>query len=235
MVILEPSGGELRVHDGYQFLNDSSPPVTYSSEEGTLRFHLPAEAGGEVEVSGRGPARMPLPSTALPAGEPGLYKVDFPLKPGDNQLDLSYTVPYGDGTEFTLRSTYPGSVTRVGAPQGVDVSGSGVTPLGQEPTTKASLFLISDEPEVTMTITGEGRLTRSSGGTGSGESEISIQPAPVRKRTCVDHCSRNADPGPRVFPPAQVETARRERGSSPQEDLGGGGGKQAGHPRPGRL
>ena len=179
VVILEPSGGELRVHDGYQFLNDSSPPVTYSSEEGTLRFHLPAEAGGEVKVSGRGPARMPLPSTALPAGEPGLYKVDFPLKPGDNQLDLSYTVPYEDGTEFTLRSTYPGSVTRVGAPQGVDVSGSGVTPLGQEPTTKASLFLISDEPEVTMTITGEGRLTRSSGGTGSGESEISIQPAPV--------------------------------------------------------
>lgn len=179
VVILEPSGGELRVHDGYQFLNDSSPPVTYSSEEGTLRFHLPAEADGKVEVSGRGPARMPLPSTALPAGEGGLYKVDFPLKPGESQLDIAYTVPYEDGMEFAVRSAYPGSITRVGAPEGVDVSGPGVTPMGQEPTTRASLYLLADEPAVTLTITGQGRLTRSSSGAGSGQAEISIQPAPV--------------------------------------------------------
>ena len=179
VVILEPSGGELRVHDGYQFLNDSSPPVTYSSEEGTLRFYLPEAAGGQVEVSGRGPAGMPLPSTALPAAEPDLYTVDFPLKPGENAINLSYTVPYTDGMQFTVRSAYPGSMTRVGAPEGVEVAGPEVASAGQEPTTRASIYVLPDVPEVALTISGLGQLRTSSSAASSGQADISIEPAPV--------------------------------------------------------
>ena len=178
VMILEAGEGELRVRDGYQFLNDSSPPVTYSSEEGTLRFHLPGTADGEVDVSGMGPAGMPLRSTALPAGEPDTYKVDFPLKPGENRIDLTYTVPYEDGMEFTVRSAYPASVTRVGAPEGVEIAGEGVTGLGQEPTTRASIYVLPDAPEVALTVSGQGRL-RTTSGAASGQSEISIQPAPI--------------------------------------------------------
>ena len=179
VVILEPSEGELRVHEGYQFVNDSSPPVTYSSEEGTLRFYLPEAAGGQVEVSGRGPAGMPLPSTALPAAEPDLYTVDFPLKPGENAINLSYTVPYTDGMQFTVRSAYPGSMTRVGAPEGVEVAGPEVVSAGQEPTTRASIYVLPDVPEVALTISGLGQLRTSSSAASSGQADISIEPAPV--------------------------------------------------------
>lgn len=176
VMILEPDAGQLRVHDGYQFVNSSSPPVTYSSEAGTLLFHLPPAAGGQVDVSGMGPARMPLQSTALPAGEPGLYRVDFPLKPGENRIDVSYTVPYESGTEFPVRSAYPGSMTRVGAPEGVEVSGPDITSLGQEPTTKASIYVLPDTPEVLLTVTGSGQMASPSA---TGQSEIHIAAAPI--------------------------------------------------------
>ncbi len=179
VVILEPNGGELFVRDGYQFVTDSATPVTYSSEDGTLRFHLPAAARGDVEVSGTGPAGMPLRSTALPAGEPGIYKVDFPLKPGENRIDLAYTIPYEDGMEFTVRSVYPGVATRAATPEGVELGGAGVTPLGKEPTTKASIYTLPDTPEATVTVTGEGRLRTRAPAASSGQSDISIEPAPV--------------------------------------------------------
>ena len=177
VVILEPSDGTLLVRDGYIFLNDSQPPVTYSSEGGTLLFELPSEAGGTVEVSGSGPAGMPLRSTALPAGEPGLYKVDFPLKPGTNQLNLSYAVPHEDGARFTLRSVYPGLTARVAVPQGVSVAGEGLDSLGEEPTMRASVYELPDESEVDLTVSGQGRLR--SGSAPAGQSDITIEPAPI--------------------------------------------------------
>lgn len=179
VVIFEPNGGELLVHELYQYFNESSPPVTYSSEDGTLRFYLPEAAEGDVEVSGRGPANMPLRSTALPTGEPGLYKVDFPLKPGTNTINVSYTLPYTDGMQLTVRSAYPDSITRVGAPQGVEVAGPGVTPAGQEPTTQLQAFILPDVPEITLTISGEGRLRSASSASSSGQSDISIEQAPI--------------------------------------------------------
>lgn len=179
VVLFQPEQGRLQVHELYQIVNDSDSPVTYSSEEGTLRFHLPEAAGGQVDVSGTGPAGMPLRSSALPAGDPGTYKVDFPLKPGDNRIDLSYSVPHEDGGEFLVRSVYPGMQTRVAAPEGVEVSGEGLSPLGQEPSTRASTYLLADAGEAALSIRGEGRLPSGSPSGGSGQADISIQPAPV--------------------------------------------------------
>ncbi len=181
VLLFQPDGEQLQVHELYQLVNDSDSPVTYSSEDGTLRFHLPSAAEGQVDVSGTGPAGMPLQSSALPAGDAGIYKVDFPLKPGDNRIDLSYSVPHEDGGEFTVRSLYPEMQTRVAAPEGVEISGEGLTPLGQEPTTRASTYLLSASGDVTLSIAGQGRLSSGASGSPSGQSEISIEPAPVAK------------------------------------------------------
>ncbi len=180
VVILEPQGDRMHVREGYQFLNESDPPVTFSSEAGTLRFHLPSGADGEVDVSGTGPAGMPLRSTALPAGEQGIYKVDFPLKPGENRLDLSYDAPYDEGAEFTVRTLYSGVMSRVAVPEAVSVKGDGVEELGREPTMRVSIYRLPDKPEVRLTVTGQGRLPAEGGSAGSSRgAEISIQPAPI--------------------------------------------------------
>ena len=182
VVILEPQGGEMVVRESYMFRNDSDPPVTYSSENGSLRFHLPDDAGGEVEVSGEGPAGMPLRSSALPADEEGVYKVDFPIKPGENAITVSYTVPVGDG-EFTLRRFYSGLETRLAVPDSVSISGDDLVTAGEFPETGASIFTVNDTDSATLRITGEGRLRAPGSATAGGgpSAEISVEPAPVAR------------------------------------------------------
>ena len=181
VLILEPSGNELLLRESFQFVNTSDPPVTYSSAAGTLSFFLPPEAQGMVDVSGTGPAGMPLRSTALPAGAENIYKVDFPLKPGDNRIDLQYSVPYEDGMQFTTRATYPGVNTRLAAPDGVSLEGVGVDSLGQEPTTLASIYSVPEGPALILTVRGSGQLRTSAAGGGGAQAEISIEQAPVSK------------------------------------------------------
>lgn len=181
VLILEPGGEELLLRESFQFVNDSSPPVTYSSAAGTLNFYLPPEAEGGVDVSGTGPAGMPLRSTALPAGPDNIHKVDFPLKPGESRIDLQYAVPYEDGMPFTTRSTYPSVNTRLAAPAGVSLEGVGVASLGQEPTTLASIYTVPEGPAVTLTVKGSGQLRTGTGSGAGGQAEISIEQAPVSK------------------------------------------------------
>lgn len=176
IVLLEPGEAEMIVREMYQLVNRSQPPVTYSSADGTLRFHLPGQAQGVVQVSGTGPAGMPLTSTALPTGEEGVYKVDFPLKPGENRIDLTYLLPHEDGAEHTLRSLHGGSTTRVAAPAGVSLAGPGVQSVGKAPSTDITLYTVPDEPQVTLAVTGR----PAGGGDAAGASaDISIQPAPI--------------------------------------------------------
>ena len=107
--------------------------------------------------------------------------MDFPLKPGENRIDLQYAVPYEDGMPFTTRSTYPGVNTRLAAPAGVSLEGVGVASLGQEPTTLASIYTAPEGPAVTLTVSGSGRLLTGAGSGAGGQAEISIEQAPVSK------------------------------------------------------
>ena len=181
VVIVEPGTQEMVVRESFQFVNDATPPVTFSSADGTLQFYLPGEAGGNVEVSGTGPAGMPLRSTALPTGIPDLHRVDFPLKPGESRIDLQYSMPYEDGVDLVVRTAYQGLESRVAAPLGVTVEGVGIRDLGQEPTTQASIWAIPPDPSVTLSITGVGQLSPSAGGAeNSGSSgDFRIAPAPI--------------------------------------------------------
>ena len=178
VVILHPGDTELIVQESYQFLNDSEPPVTYSSEGGTLRFFLPPAARGQVEVSGMGPARMSLRSTALPSDEPDIFKVDFPLKPGQNRLDLTYVVPHEGTTQLTLRTVYGGVPTRVAVPEGVQLTGD-IRPLSAPPEARASIYEISDQDVVVLEVTGQGSFPRRTADASPPPAEITVEPAPV--------------------------------------------------------
>ena len=168
-VFLEPGETEMMVRDIYPFVNNSSPPVTYSSETGTLRFFLPEAAQGLVRVSGTGPAGMALPSTALASETANVYKVDFPLKPGKNSIELAYVVPHEDGAEFTVRSMYPTLGTRVVVPGGWSLEGPGLSRLGNVPETNLALYDLADAGPVAITVTRRP----------STSSQISIEPAPI--------------------------------------------------------
>jgi hypothetical protein len=147
VVILEPTGAELVISESFLYTNDSNPPRSFRDPaKGTLRFYLPPEAKGVVQVSYAGAARMPLNSSATPTGEPNIFKADVPLRPGDNQIDITYLVPHQDGGVFESRVVYPGVRTRIAVPAGVTTESEALSAMGKEPRTQASLFeTVTDE------------------------------------------------------------------------------------------
>jgi len=184
ILLLEPSGGEMTINESFLYRNQSRPPVTYvDAGQGTLRFYLSEGAKGNVQVSVTGPAGVPVRAKAEKTEVPGAYQVNFPIKPGDSRIDLTYRVPYQPPLEFLGQNLYPGVLTRIAAPIGVTLSGEGLQPLGEEPRTKASVFNAGTSQSFRVTITGEGRLARAGEeGAEEGGDSISAIPAAVNKQ-----------------------------------------------------
>lgn len=186
VVIFGPEESELVVNELFFFRNESDPPLAFRNpDRGTLRFYLPPQAGGEVSVQATGPAGMPLRSTAEPASSENTYKIDFPLKPGDNRIDLAYTVPHADGDGFAGKVLYDGLKTAVVAPKGVTLEGEELQQLSMpvEEHGQMSLFDAGDAREYRVeAIRGIGQLPppdpRASGG-GGGSPPVQVAPAPI--------------------------------------------------------
>ena len=182
--LFEPGPNETLIKQFFQFTNEARPPRTFSDpDNGTLQFYLPPGAQGSVQVSATGPARMPLPSSATKTNRQDIYKVDFPLKPGENLIELTYRVPAAADGTFTSRVLYDNVETRFVIPEGVSVEGQDLELIGQEPQSLASIYEYKGEGEFSLEISGEGRLSLESpaGGGGGGGNEISVAPAPVAK------------------------------------------------------
>ncbi len=161
VMLIEPSGGTMGVAESYIFENDGK--TTWNNPEtGTLQFTLPAAAQGKVEVNVIAPEGLPIRRSADPAGKPNTFKVDFPIKPGRSEIRMEWSMP------FTSPGVFEGTVLAKGAPSlkllapvGVTLKGDGVTPLGQEPTTGASIYDIAGA-HYTLNIEGSGTLRASS-------------------------------------------------------------------------
>src|SRR5690606_10246952 len=127
-----------------------------------------------------------LDVSAERTSEENVWKVDFPIKPGDNRISLSYLVPRQPGVSFVSRPVYAGLQTRVAIPAGVEISGAGLIDMGQEPTTQARVFEAPDGV-VEIEITGAGALRRQESAAApaapvsGGATQISVESAPIAK------------------------------------------------------
>ena len=188
VLVLEPGGTEMVINESYLFHNVTDPPVAYrDAERGTLRFYLPEAAKGIVQVEASGPARTPLNAVAEKTDDPAIYKIDFPIKPGENRISLTYLIPHEDGEPFTSPTVYPDLQTRIAVPEGVEVDGDDLEELGTEPSTQAKIYEIGGGSDFTVTLSGAGRLQRGSSSSAEGSAasssatEISIEPAGLHK------------------------------------------------------
>jgi hypothetical protein len=182
LMLVEPSGEEMTVNESFLYKNTSQPPVSYvDKKQGTLRFYLPPTAKGQVDAHVSTATGIPVRITAEKTDSGDIYKIDYPIRPGETRIDLTYKVPYSEGMAFSSRSFYPDMTMRVVAPTGVTVAGQGLESMGQEPQTQASIFDVPKGELLRLTISGSGRLSRPAGqgeSEGSGPSMTVVQ-APV--------------------------------------------------------
>jgi hypothetical protein len=168
VMLIEPSGGTIGVAESYMFENDGK--TTWNNPDaGTLQFMLPAAAEGKVEVNVLAPGGLPIRRAADPAGKPNTFKVDFPIKPGESEIRLEWSMP------FTSPGVFEGSVLakdapdiKLLAPVGVTLKGDGVTSLGVEPTTGATIYGITGA-KYHIDVEGSGTLKSEPTGGESGE------------------------------------------------------------------
>jgi len=130
-IVLEPGDTSLVVDEEYLISNKTQPPVAFYKPGGSFEFSLPADAQlGDVAVVGT--SGMPVKQTPLSKGN-GVGAIDYPFRPGDSSVRLSYRVPYPDShTSLKFSSRYPISRVAIFAPPAVEVSGSGFAAAGQQ-------------------------------------------------------------------------------------------------------
>ncbi|MGB9008100.1 MAG: carboxypeptidase-like regulatory domain-containing protein [Candidatus Acidiferrales bacterium] len=130
-IILQPDGSELMVGEEYMIANKTQPPVAYYREDGSFNFTLPDGADFN-QASAWGSSGMPVVQGTIDKGKNKLA-IAFPFRPGESGVRLSYKMPYA-GNHLTLRNVSPYSTERliIAAPPTVQISGSGISPAGQD-------------------------------------------------------------------------------------------------------
>lgn len=168
MLVIEPNSGQIAVSETVMVQNDSN--TTFSDPEtGELQFYLPPAANGQVRVQAQGPQGMPLPRPAEKTKESDVFKVEFPIKPGQTEFDVSYVIPAGSPFTFRGRAVgvkgMPAGPLRLIAPSGVTFSGKDIQSIGTEPKTQATIYNVIAPDQFSFDITGIGSLHQQDTGT----------------------------------------------------------------------
>lgn len=130
-IVLEPGDASLVVDEEYLISNKTQPPVAFYRPGGSFEFSVPANAElGDVAVVGT--SGMPVKQVPVSKGN-GVEAIDYPFRPGDSSVRLSYRVPYpGNHTSLKFSARYPVNRVAIFAPPAIEVSGSGFAPAGQQ-------------------------------------------------------------------------------------------------------
>lgn len=159
MLTLEPSTSQIGVTETVIIQNNSE--TTYDNDTlGGLVFFLPPAANGQARVNASGPQGMPLPRAAQKTSAENVFKVDFPIKPGQTEFDVNYTLPAG--SPFTYRGRVvgvkgmPTGPLRLIAPPGVTLAGTDLQKVGTEPKTQATIYTVTAAENFSADITGTG-------------------------------------------------------------------------------
>ena len=159
-MVLEPDTSKITVDESVIFQNQSTQ--TFNNEQtGAFRFYLPRAANGQVRVSVQGPQGMPLPRAAEKTDQADVFKINYPIKPGETQIEINYVIPAG--SPFTLRGRVVDmkglnvGPLRLIAPSGVTLTSPDVQNIGVEPKTQATIYNVKG-PAYTVEISGTGSL-----------------------------------------------------------------------------
>jgi len=142
MLLFEPSDGKMLINESFIFENTGKTAWNDSDNGGTLHFYAHGVVD-RVQATATAPGGMPIGAPVNKTSKPDIYAVDFPVKPGETRFDLTYTVPYTAGEPYEGKVVTKDENTYLIAPNGITLTGDGLTDLGAEPRTQAHIFGLS--------------------------------------------------------------------------------------------
>lgn len=137
LILLEPGVDNLRISETFVLGNETN--LTFNDPaKGSIQFYLPPATGGKAQVVITAPGGMPITRPPLKTATAGIYKVDYPTKPGETRMDVTYTVPATE--KFAGKIVASDTATHLVTPPAVTITGDGIEPAGREPQTQANIY-----------------------------------------------------------------------------------------------
>jgi hypothetical protein len=170
-------GATLSGEEFYTVSNQSLPPRTLTGQR-TLEFYLPE--GAKINESSVQSGKAQLKATVVPTDEKNKFAFVFPIRPGQTQFHILYTVPYSGKLEINPRSDLKTDALMVVAPDSIKFV-AGDTSIYQNtpnPQYKTVNFYVAKnvtaQQKVSFEISGTGEMPReqeqtASNGGGRGE------------------------------------------------------------------
>jgi hypothetical protein len=96
--------GQLEIVRLFAVNNESKPPKTQMNDH-TFEFYLP-EGAKVVQAMAKTANGNPLNSAPVPQAEKNRYVFIFPLRPGETEFQVQYTVPYSGSLTIDPKAVY---------------------------------------------------------------------------------------------------------------------------------
>ncbi len=195
--------------------NTSSPPVTQMNDR-NFEFYLPA--GAKIaQVQARAPNGQPIAADAEPQAEKNRYAINFPLRPGETQFQLEYTLPYSGTLKVDPRPLYPAEHFVVVLPKSMHfAAASGVTAFKSmnDPNSPDSVVQVAQQTHagepLAFTITGTGTIgdQPAQAGGGGAEAQGGPQSGPMNENPQTESARPGGGLGPPIDAPDPLEKYR---------------------------
>jgi hypothetical protein len=152
-----------------------------------FEFYLPA--GAKVEqVQARAPNGQPISAEAVPQAEKNRYAINFPLRPGETQFQLEFTLPYSGEIKIDPKLLYPAQHFVVVIPQTMQFKAENPPSFDamHDPSQGDSTVEVAKETKpgqiLAFSLKGQGVITESPGDTASGAAQQQDQQQPGQQQ-----------------------------------------------------
>jgi len=154
LIMIEPSLSSLEISETFLIRNESTTTFEDSSK-GAAQFYPPTTSGDTVQVSVTPPTQMAIQRKAVKGAKPGLFKIDYPVRPGETRFDMHYTLPAS--ATYSAKVVPSDRPTTVVTPVSVQLSGDGLKEVGVEQDVQARLYEVTG-PSFDVKIQGTGSI-----------------------------------------------------------------------------
>ena len=166
--------------------NTSSPAVTQMNDH-NFEFYLPP--GAKVEqVQAKAPNGQPIAAEAVPQSEKNRYAVNFPLRPGETQFQLEFTLPYSGSAKIDPKPLYPAEHFVVVLPKSMQFTAgdASVFKSMNDPSQADTIVQVAQQTKagqaLGFTVSGTGTINEQPGQTAAGAAQAGDQQQGGRER-----------------------------------------------------
>jgi hypothetical protein len=155
------------------FVSNTSSPARTQMSDHNFEFYLPV--GAKIEqLQARAPNGQPIPADVVPESEKNRYAIAFPLRPGETQFQLEYTLPYSGEIKIDPKPLYPAEHVVVVLPKTIQFKAANAASFQnmQDPNQADSTVEVAQQTKagqaLGFTLKGTGVFSQAAGAAASG-------------------------------------------------------------------